>query len=162
MDKDFLKNIDENGNTPLIIAVYENRMDLVRVFLYLGANPNLKNNNDTTALMIASQNNQVECTYLLLHYNADIHIQDTEGNTALMYASVYDSIDIIKLLINKDNQNLDQINENGWTALLLAASMNNYDIVYLLLQNGVDINKQSNKWDNLLKDIIDDDSKEKE
>jgi len=85
-------------------------LEIVKVLLKGGADPNLKNNKGWTALMHASRNSNtdssIETVELLLSPKggkADPNLKNNDGNTALMFASRYSnkesSIETVELLL---------------------------------------------------------------
>ncbi|EFO62806.1 Protein 21.1 [Giardia lamblia P15] len=83
--------------------------------------------NGVTALMLAAINSNVEAIPYLI---AEVGVQDWEGNTALMYAckSGFDSI--VKELAKHET---GFKNNDGMTALMLAAYYGKYDCLKLVL-----------------------------
>lgn len=76
-----------NGRTPLIIAVQQGNLKMVKMFLEAGANPNLKDEDSgTTPLISAVRSQYVYMIRLLLENGADIKITDKIGNTPLEIA----------------------------------------------------------------------------
>eukprot|EP00833_Pecoramyces_ruminatium_P018881 jgi/Orpsp1_1/1192913/evm.model.d7180000096881.1 len=94
--------------TPLLIAVYENHVELVKILL---SHPDIEvNEKDTlrelTALLLATSMGNTEMVKLLLdHPKININIQDKNGYTALAYAVLDNYTEIIKLLLNKKDEN---------------------------------------------------------
>jgi len=77
---------DTNGNTALITAVKEGRINLVEYFLNMGADPNVKNNKGETALLLAAalypdNNDNVAIVKNLLAKGANIQDKNTNYET---------------------------------------------------------------------------------
>ncbi|MDO9632628.1 MAG: ankyrin repeat domain-containing protein, partial [Humidesulfovibrio sp.] len=83
--------------------------------------------------------------YLLSH-KGDINYSSSNGTTPLMAAARKpdhsDGYDRASLLIDKGAK-LDQSNDKGETALMLAAGAGNEKLVKLLIEKGADVNKKN-------------------
>jgi len=84
------------GVTSLMIAVCRS-VDIVRVLLKYGADPNLQDQNGETALIKAVQSRDLALVSLLLEHGAAINTLDRYGRTALSYAEE-DNSEVITLL----------------------------------------------------------------
>lgn len=98
-----VKNIDGNSNygTPLMAAVYKNKIDIVKGLLKLKANPNLADVNGTTPLHYAIIFRNEPIIELLLGANADVDFEDNRGNSAKAYAAMTKNESIINLINKK-------------------------------------------------------------
>lgn len=91
--------LDYAGYTPLHLAVWHNRVEMVRLLLEKGANVDLKTEyRGHTPLMFACFN--ITITKLLLKHGANINEQNDEGWTVLHYACLDKRYDVIKELLN--------------------------------------------------------------
>ena len=94
---------DINGWTSLYwILVYcdskEKFVDMVRLLLELGADPNICTNNHTTPLHIASSEGLLEAARLLLSYGAKVDEKDGRGKTPFQLAASNGYEELTKLL----------------------------------------------------------------
>ena len=117
-------NIDEQnnqeGNTALIIAVVNNRLEIVPELIRAGAVLDLQNNYGDTALKCAAVNNCLEIMQELIRAGAALDLQNqNENKTALMIAVTYDHLEIAQELI-RAGAALDVQDNNGETALQIA------------------------------------------
>ena len=69
-------------------------VDIVRLLLATGADPNLAQREGVTPLMLARRSSLL--TRMLLDAGADVHLRDAEGRTALSYA---EHPDVIRMLL---------------------------------------------------------------
>lgn len=69
--------------TPVMIAVQNNRIASLRLLLNASANTNLQDNDGQTALMTAANYGDVAMVKLLLERGADTKIENNSGYTAL-------------------------------------------------------------------------------
>ena len=65
----YINNINENGNTALILAVNYGYQEIVKMLIKVGANLNIQNKDGNTALDIAKKNNNAEIINLLNNVN---------------------------------------------------------------------------------------------
>lgn len=107
-----------------------------------GANINVRNAKGMSPLLKAINNKDVEIVRLLL--NAGSKIDEKTAPVAL--AALVGSAEIINELI-KFGADVNQKDENGFTALFWAARLNNPNTAQALLKAGADINAQSPKGD---------------
>ena len=84
-------------------------------------------------LGVAISKGDVESVRKFIEYGADVN-ELTNGMTPLMIAARYNKTEIIKILISK-GANLNQKDENGFTALKYAELSNATEAIQLLKQN---------------------------
>ena len=111
----------EHGETPLILAVMNRSVDIVRLLLEAGAEVNAIDDWGRTALFYAPVS--AESFGILLSAKADVHIRDKEGNTLLMRriyesASLTDVETLLQLGVDPSLQS-----EGKETALDIAESL---------------------------------------
>lgn len=130
----------KNGVTPLMLASYNGYLNIARVLLHFGANPNLitnlnsdfnlgkllsNKNSKTTALMLAAYTGKLEMVVALIKGGADVNAQDSDGQTALIYAILGDQ--------SWPHKPLDPVRKKIILALLEAGAD-----AYLADNNGLD------------------------
>ncbi len=95
---------DENGKTPLLIAISENNLEKVKQLIQQGANVNLAQLKGLqgTPLMYASSVGNVEICNILIENDAKINAVDKNNDHALNWATFSGKIPVMKLLIKKD------------------------------------------------------------
>jgi len=138
--------------TPLILASESQFPECTEFLLDLGANPNIKNENNMTALMVASIEGCIKCVELLLPLDENINIQENETcSTSLMAASYNGHTEIVKLLLQAGaNPNLQDDHDS--TALMESTKEGHTECVKLLLQAGANPNIKD-KYGNTAHDI---------
>ena len=94
-----------NGSFALNNAAVENEIDVIRILLARGANPNVQNGQGDTPLICATKyaGGKMATVKLLIEAGTDIAIKDDEGKTALDYAKAKDQQEAIALLENPGN-----------------------------------------------------------
>jgi len=123
---------DKNGDTALILALWEEQIDVVRLLIERGADTNIRgSDHDYTALMIAIQYKNIDIIRLLLDRGANPNISSVYGDTPLIYASFGGRTDIVRLLLRYGaNPNIQ--NRYGETALDKAVQFEYDDIAELI------------------------------
>ncbi|XP_017018545.1 nuclear factor NF-kappa-B p110 subunit [Drosophila kikkawai] len=133
---------NHTGNTPLHLAVKEERINCVESFLN-GMPPvtldlSLKNDDGLTPLHMAIRQNKYDVAKKLIsHDRSSISVANTtDGNNALHMAVLEQSIELLVLILDAQNQNLTDIlqarNAAGYTPLELARHKANERVVQLL------------------------------
>ena len=101
----------------------------------------------SSALVSASSADCVDAVDMLLSIlEADPNSSDSNGDTPLMLACVHGNIRIATLLLQA-RANINQQNNDGWTALMYAclSETPHNDLVRLLIQSGADISIKSSE-----------------
>lgn len=151
----------DEGITPLIYAVSNNRLETVKTLLKYNADPNKATLGNETPLLIAvkSQNSQIlkalrdagvdvehqnlEICEILIRYGADINYQDNRGVTALNYASIYGYFYLVDILLYY-GADIDKKANDGTTPLMAAIWAGHADIADLLIKNGANMESRDN------------------
>lgn len=133
-------NIDfidpETGYTPLIVAVIQGKLPVVRVLIERGANLEYEEpNRKRTVLILAAKHGQLECVDELLKRGVLVNKADKFNMTALMYASKEGHTDCVKILLNR-MAGPNCTDENGYTAMHYACKFGHLNIVSLLYERG--------------------------
>ena len=160
-----LNQVNEEGQTALMVAASSSQHDhglSVKSLVEAGANVNMQDKSGRTALMLAVDrpppywtigDNDTELhittrVQSLIKGGADLSLQDNSGRNALMIAiESNQSIAILKLLTeNMTVSTLNQVNKEGQTALMMAASNHNQkNTICLLIEAGADLNVTDTK-----------------
>ena len=147
---------DKQGATALHYAALQGSVDLVKVLLSMGINPNIQT--EITAfrrggetalhyvahLMPPLSRNYKEIFRLLLSHGADPTIKNGRGYTALFFVASDNALiapEIIDSLVSY-GADPNTKNEKGWTPLFYAKNPRN---AKALLSNGADVNIQDEK-----------------
>jgi len=133
----------EQGVTPLIFAVANNRLSAVNTLLNYGADVNRITSGFETPLFIAVRNQNLEITEALLRNGADINFQDTYGTTPLHHSSIEGSFYITDLLLYYEAE-IDKKDFDGTTPLMAAIWAGYTDVADLLIQNGANMEARDN------------------
>jgi len=128
----------------LLTELFRNKRDnatvgvILEILLEHGLNINLVNNRGETALINAVKGHDIDAVKILLQYDADPNYIDHYGNTALikLVKGCYTNSDMIDLLFVQYGANVDIINNEHYTAFMIAAKYPKDDIVLKLLDSG--------------------------
>jgi len=125
------------GGCPLITASSGGQTETVRFLLDKGGNINIRNENGRTALTDAVYNNHIATVRLLLSRGADVNAR-ADGYTLLDRASHKGQTEVASLLL----ANGAGSNGDSDVALRIAIINHHPEIVKLLLDKGIDVNKE--------------------
>jgi uncharacterized protein len=129
-----------SGETPLMAAARQGNVATVRALLAGGADPNAQEKNGgQNALIWAISERHSAVTEELVKHKADVNSRSKSGYSALMFAAQGDAESARILLAAGANPN-DVMPRWGQTALIIASTMGNTDIVKMLLDKGADAN----------------------
>jgi len=132
---------NENGVTPLLLALREDHMEVAKLLLAKGSEVNAKDSDDDdkTPLHWAVQNDHIDAAKLLLANHADVNAKDVGGYTPLLWAVQKNHLDMAELLL-ADGAEVNAKANDGITALHLAAYFGYKDLAVLLLANKAEVN----------------------
>jgi uncharacterized protein len=128
-------------------VVEQDQSEIVTLLLRLGVDVNAKDKDGWTALLLASDKNRPSLVQTLLDGGADVDAKcDCPGYlhggfTALMIASRGGRTDIVKMLLAK-HAVVDLRNNQGETALALAATRGDAEVVRVLVDGGASVSAQ--------------------
>jgi uncharacterized protein len=128
------------GETPTMEAALRGNLATVKVLLAAGADPNVQEKSGgQTALMWAISQRHSAVVDELVKAKADVNLASKSGSTPLMFAAQGD-LKSAKILLAAGALPNIQHPDHGQTALIVASTMQNTDIVEALLENGADPN----------------------
>ncbi len=139
---------NEEGETPLMIAITYEMEDAVAFLLARKADMNTEDIHGRTPFLLAIEEQNKSIIQAFLDHGVDIHAECTKGYTPIMIAAVVLDVELVQLFLSH-KVNLDvREHELGWTALRLALlSYPRYpekakEVIELLLNNNADVNSQ--------------------
>ncbi|XP_065159001.1 uncharacterized protein Patsas [Atheta coriaria] len=133
---------DFKGLTPLMTASMFGRTATAAFLLGMGAMNQLVDINGDTALHWAAYKGHADLIRLLTYSGADLQQPDHFGSTPLHLACLSGNAACVKILCEKSNIDLEPLDKNDKTPLMLAQSHRHQDIVQVLLSE----NKRRSTW----------------
>ena len=162
---DILSLEDDDISEALYFAVDSRHIDIVKYLIKYTKNVNYIYDKTNTPLLTAILNDDYNIAKLLLKYGADLYCV----HDAVLFAADNGSFDIVDLLLTYTNKqynlityaakhnrldilkkyvkycdNIDKLDDNDNTALVIFVANNNYKAVKLLLKYGASINVKQN------------------
>lgn len=125
----------------LLEAIKAKKFDFAKDIIDLGWAINITNNKLDTPLLLSIKAENKELVELLLDKGASVTEITQQGNSPLLLAIALENMPIIDILLNNVFvlQNIQQQNDDGYTALTLAIQRRNFELVEKLLFKGVDL-----------------------
>lgn len=113
---------DGKGNTLLMLASYNGQLEMTRVLLENGGDPQAANDMGQIPLAGAAFKGNTEMTRLLIQHGADVNARMPDGKTPLMFAAMFNRLEIIDLLLEK-GADISIKSMDGSTAQTMAKMM---------------------------------------
>lgn len=143
---------DKHNSTPLLNIITvptpdnptENIVDLTKVLLAGGANPNVKNKDGFSPLHQVISYEILELLPLLIKAGADLTYAHREYSTPLHHAVLRGLDSTVKLLLDCGAAVNSQANKEKYTPLHMSVLYDYPKITNLLLDHGADSNKRDN------------------
>lgn len=129
---------DNNGSTPLVLAIQYRHWELAKEFIDNNANVNSTNVDGQTPLIFASFHNQVEIVQMLIKHGADVNAADNNGVTPLL---TQPSIETFTALVEHGAD--VHVTDNDGVTPIMRCSDNK--VLLKLLDMKVDVNTTDNK-----------------
>jgi ankyrin repeat protein len=149
---------DDDGNTPLLHRAHDGDARYVKALLKAGADPKIVSKVGWTPLMSAAMYGSAEVVQLLIDAGSDVKARDKNcgGQTVIIWAacSGRESKRKVQALL-KARADPAATDENGWNALMRAASSGNLDTVELLLATGMDLMARTKEGETVLMLAVD-------
>lgn len=125
---------DQDGQTPLMVAVKSGDLSIINGLLAYKANPNLQDHDGWTAAMYGVRSNEPKIFRLLGKFKADFNKVNKDGLTALALAIVDNKANAaVAMLDNQANPDI-AMGEAKYNAMMLAVKKGNLQLVQTLLQ----------------------------
>ncbi len=135
---------DAQGRTRLLVATYDNNVELARELIAEGADVNAKDLISDSPYLYAAAEGRLEILRMTLGAGADLNSLNRYGGTGLIPAAHHGQVENVRELL-KTSIAIDHVNNLGWTALLEAIILGDGDaahieIVHLLVDAGANVN----------------------
>ncbi|CAI4225410.1 unnamed protein product, partial [Auanema sp. JU1783] len=146
-----LPQLDSEGNTVLHLAARNNQSFALKVLLSAVPVPdkeeivNIRNSRGLTALHCAIRSGDPDSVHYLIANKAHAHIADNHNNTAVHYlADAYNEAIFKEILepATADDLRIEQLNDEGYTALHLSVRRLKLSLIEMLLEAGANPNSR--------------------
>jgi ankyrin repeat protein len=133
---------DGRGRTPLLLAVTGDRLEVARLLVALGANPDALDDRHDTPWLVTGVTGSVPMLEVLLPAEPDLTIRNRFGGVSVIPAAERGHVDYVRRVV-QTGIDVNHVNDPGWTALLEAVvygdgSAAYQEIVRVLLASGAD------------------------
>ena len=141
------ENVDINDSdglfgNPLLAAVSNGHLPVVKFLLEAGANVNPRNH-PSTALHVAVACNQDKVLGELLQHGASLSDTVRDGSTCLHFAARRGHAEVARIL-TENGADISSTDQNGYTPLHIAAYRGSTEVARYLLDRGADPTARSN------------------
>ncbi|MGQ3889076.1 ankyrin repeat domain-containing protein [Legionella sp. CNM-1927-20] len=135
-----LNAFNQNGYTPMQVAVLAGKTQLLAELKKLGADISKPNAKGITPLFFAIRTSNLEVVQKLIKLGVDVNQSTDDGTTPLHMAALEGHIEIIQVLI-KSGAKINKMTKKGITPLRYAVTKNNLAAIQKLIGLGADVNQ---------------------
>ncbi len=133
---------DGHRRTPLLVAVTEDRVEVARLLVALGGDPDALDDRHDTPWLVTGVTGSVAMLETLLPADPDLTIRNRFGGISVIPASERGHVDYVRRVV-RTGIDVNHVNDLGWTALLEAVILGDGStpyqrIVATLLDAGAD------------------------
>lgn len=141
---------DANKRTAVMIATYNNDVEMARMLIEAGADVNIQDDRQNNPFLYAGAEGYLEILNFTITAGADSSITNRYGGTALIPASEHGYLDVVQELLTTTAVDVNHVNNLGWTALIEAIILNDgnqrqQQVVQLLIAHGANVKIADNK-----------------
>ena len=143
IDKVNINVQDEEGFTPLMNAITEGEIEIVKILLEHNADViKIKDNSGRNAFFLAAVLDELEMLKLFEKYNPDFNVSDNYGSNVFFFTRKVETVNYFL----QHGADINKRNKSGRTPLIQhSLAYENQDHVKFLLEKGADINAQDNE-----------------
>lgn len=136
-EKDSINKVNDEGETPLILAVRRSNLVITQLLLDAGAGPECADLNGVMPLHIAADNGDLFVAKALMAAGADMNRKTTEGQTPLILAAISGRNDFTAML-TEAGADVNAVDNEQHSALYYATEAGYTEIVEQLLMAGAE------------------------
>ncbi|MDT3405589.1 ankyrin repeat domain-containing protein [Mucilaginibacter terrae] len=129
---------NNTGQTPVFYSVLAYKTETALYLITLGADTGVKDNGGYNIFDHATANGMRELITAL--GEANTVQKDDHGNTPLHQAVYNNQSETVMALLKSSAANVNELNNGGVSALILAVNNSNMHVADLLIKNGADVN----------------------
>ena len=134
-----LNSQNERGRTPLFVAAFDGKNDVVRYLAEQGTDVNILSDSATTAFEASAHRGHIDVMQTLLDFGANIDGTYEKGGNALYWAQVFktdkEALPVVEFLVEK-GANVNALSFEDCTPLDEAIRTGNLKIAELLKEHG--------------------------
>ncbi|TFV77532.1 ankyrin repeat domain-containing protein [Blastococcus sp. CT_GayMR19] len=133
---------DGKGRTPLLLAATHDRVDVARLLVALGADPDALDHRHDTPWLVTGVTGSVPMLEVLLPAGPDQTVRNRFGGVSVIPAAERGHVEYVRRVV-QTGIDVNHVNDPGWTALLEAVvygdgSWRYQEVVRILLAAGAD------------------------
>eukprot|EP00026_Physarum_polycephalum_P003841 Phypoly_transcript_03857.p1 GENE.Phypoly_transcript_03857~~Phypoly_transcript_03857.p1 ORF type:complete len:722 (+),score=129.74 Phypoly_transcript_03857:58-2223(+) len=131
--------VDILGYTPILVAALKGDVEIAKILLAHGADPNVKANRDedyVQPIHFAASGGHPQMVKLLLAEGVDVNARTSNNETPFYFAAQNGSVEVARLLLSKGADFNTSQRDTQDTPLLIAIKNGHAGVVRLLLENG--------------------------
>jgi uncharacterized protein len=137
-----LETRDAHRRTPLLLAVTNDRLDVARILVALGADADALDDRHDTPWLVTGVTGNVRMLETLLPADPDMTVLNRYGGVSVIPASERGHVDYVRRVV-RTRIDVNHVNDLGWTAMLEAVILGDGSepyqrIVRILLDAGAD------------------------
>ncbi|KAF5296333.1 hypothetical protein FQA39_LY12550 [Lamprigera yunnana] len=136
--RDFLERKNNTGNTPLLVAIMNDRTDNILSLIQYGADLSARNNDGDTCMDVAINKGNRTVIKLLLDNGSDPHTINQHGETCILIAVESGDEVLAKNLLDK-NVDMNVMSNLGYTPFLASLEKGHYNLAKLLITRGANV-----------------------
>jgi len=140
---DNINVVDKNGDTALILAASEGRVEVMKVLLESGADIDWQGQLGGTALWTAVLVEKISAVEFLVKAGADLEITSDEGSTPLYLASSHGNFPAVSALLKAGADVEALFLKSGTTPVMAGALSGSIEVVTALLSHGADLSTRA-------------------
>lgn len=114
-----LDSRDQNRRTALLLASLNDRVEVARLLVGLGADPDAQDDRKDSAWLVTGVTGSVAMLETLLPAHPDLKLRNRYGGVSVIPASERGHVDYVRRVV-RTGIDVDHVNDLGWTALLEA------------------------------------------
>ncbi|KAM7269858.1 hypothetical protein ACFE04_025355 [Oxalis oulophora] len=142
---------NDDGYTAIMIAAAGAHLESFKLLLYAGANITLHNKYGETANSLSELKHNCEAfEKVMLEYELEQGQNISKRSSALHRATLRGDIDLVRALTSSTTSDINVLNCDGYTPLMLAARRGYSNICEVLITYGAEINIQNTRHETAL------------